>query len=132
MHFYFVICHWHWLGWCWFSGLFLTYLGLYIMNGHGQPALLYLVPCTLGNIFTLMYFLVYRSHLISFLCILYGVSFTFLFLFVYIIVGSHALFFPFSKFSVFFVIRCYCYIGFDKRWVEGTLELWHRGISWIV
>jgi len=31
------------------SGLFLTYLGLYMMNGHGQPALLYLVPCTLGN-----------------------------------------------------------------------------------
>ncbi|CAN0858113.1 Signal peptide peptidase-like 2 [Linum grandiflorum] len=30
------------------TGLFLTYLGLYIMNGHGQPALLYLVPCTLG------------------------------------------------------------------------------------
>ncbi|XP_024954181.2 signal peptide peptidase-like 2 isoform X2 [Citrus sinensis] len=29
-------------------GLFLTYLGLYLMNGHGQPALLYLVPCTLG------------------------------------------------------------------------------------
>lgn len=30
------------------TGLFLTYLGLYFMNGHGQPALLYLVPCTLG------------------------------------------------------------------------------------
>ncbi|KAM7461584.1 hypothetical protein LguiA_029705 [Lonicera macranthoides] len=29
-------------------GLFLTYLGLFLMNGHGQPALLYLVPCTLG------------------------------------------------------------------------------------
>ncbi|KAJ4723033.1 Signal peptide peptidase-like [Melia azedarach] len=29
-------------------GLFLTYLGLYLMDGHGQPALLYLVPCTLG------------------------------------------------------------------------------------
>ncbi|XP_059653340.1 signal peptide peptidase-like 2 [Cornus florida] len=29
-------------------GLFCTYLGLYLMNGHGQPALLYLVPCTLG------------------------------------------------------------------------------------
>lgn len=29
-------------------GLFLTYLGLWVMNGHGQPALLYLVPCTLG------------------------------------------------------------------------------------
>ncbi|KAI5653182.1 hypothetical protein M9H77_30369 [Catharanthus roseus] len=29
-------------------GLFFTYLGLYLMNGHGQPALLYLVPCTLG------------------------------------------------------------------------------------
>ncbi|XP_068645165.1 signal peptide peptidase-like 2 [Aristolochia californica] len=31
-------------------GLFLTYLGLYLMDGHGQPALLYLVPCTLGVI----------------------------------------------------------------------------------
>ncbi|GAB4834171.1 Signal peptide peptidase-like 3 [Ancistrocladus abbreviatus] len=30
-------------------GLFLTYLALYLMNGHGQPALLYLVPCTLGT-----------------------------------------------------------------------------------
>ncbi|KAI4370415.1 hypothetical protein MLD38_018769 [Melastoma candidum] len=29
-------------------GLCLTYLGLYFMNGQGQPALLYLVPCTLG------------------------------------------------------------------------------------
>ncbi|TYI06489.1 hypothetical protein ES332_A10G163300v1 [Gossypium tomentosum] len=29
-------------------GLFFTYLGLYLMNGNGQPALLYLVPCTLG------------------------------------------------------------------------------------
>lgn len=29
-------------------GLFLTYLALYLMDGHGQPALLYLVPCTLG------------------------------------------------------------------------------------
>lgn len=35
----------------WFiiSGLFLTYLALYLMDGHGQPALLYLVPCTLGK-----------------------------------------------------------------------------------
>ncbi|KAE8718350.1 Signal peptide peptidase-like 2 [Hibiscus syriacus] len=31
-------------------GLFFTYLGLYLMNGNGQPALLYLVPCTLGVI----------------------------------------------------------------------------------
>ncbi|VFQ92308.1 unnamed protein product [Cuscuta campestris] len=30
-------------------GLWFTYLGLYLMNGHGQPALLYLVPCTLGT-----------------------------------------------------------------------------------
>ncbi|GMY32220.1 signal peptide peptidase-like 5 [Fagus crenata] len=29
-------------------GLFFTYLALYLMDGHGQPALLYLVPCTLG------------------------------------------------------------------------------------
>lgn len=29
-------------------GLTLTYVALYVMNGHGQPALLYLVPCTLG------------------------------------------------------------------------------------
>lgn len=34
-------------------GLFLTYLGLYLMDGHGQPALLYLVPCTLGLIIIL-------------------------------------------------------------------------------
>lgn len=32
------------------AGLFLTYLGLFLMDGHGQPALLYLVPCTLGKI----------------------------------------------------------------------------------
>jgi hypothetical protein len=31
------------------AGLFLTYLALFLMDGHGQPALLYLVPCTLGN-----------------------------------------------------------------------------------
>nr|AFK41165.1 unknown [Lotus japonicus] len=29
-------------------GLVLTYLALYLMDGNGQPALLYLVPCTLG------------------------------------------------------------------------------------
>ncbi|GMI92942.1 ARABIDOPSIS THALIANA SIGNAL PEPTIDE PEPTIDASE-LIKE 3, SIGNAL PEPTIDE PEPTIDASE-LIKE 3 [Hibiscus trionum] len=34
-------------------GLFFTYLGLYLMNGNGQPALLYLVPCTLGVIVVL-------------------------------------------------------------------------------
>lgn len=39
-----------------FSGLFFTYLGLYLMNGHGQPALLYLVPCTLGNKVLLSFF----------------------------------------------------------------------------
>ncbi|PWZ40064.1 Signal peptide peptidase-like 2 [Zea mays] len=30
-------------------GLFITYLALFLMDGHGQPALLYLVPCTLGK-----------------------------------------------------------------------------------
>uniref|UniRef100_A0A0D3HL97 PA domain-containing protein n=1 Tax=Oryza barthii TaxID=65489 RepID=A0A0D3HL97_9ORYZ len=30
-------------------GLFLTYLALFLMDGHGQPALLYLVPCTLDK-----------------------------------------------------------------------------------
>lgn len=34
-------------------GLFLTYLSLYLMHGQGQPALLYLVPCTLGLILIL-------------------------------------------------------------------------------
>ncbi|XP_042484882.1 signal peptide peptidase-like 2 [Macadamia integrifolia] len=34
-------------------GLLLTYLGLYLMNGNGQPALLYLVPCTLGTVVAL-------------------------------------------------------------------------------
>ncbi|KAK7272815.1 hypothetical protein RIF29_13855 [Crotalaria pallida] len=36
-------------------GLIFTYMGLYLMNGHGQPALLYLVPCTLGLIIILGY-----------------------------------------------------------------------------
>uniref|UniRef100_A0A453Q9M1 Uncharacterized protein n=2 Tax=Aegilops tauschii subsp. strangulata TaxID=200361 RepID=A0A453Q9M1_AEGTS len=30
-------------------GLFLTYLVFFLMDGHGQPALMYLVPCTLGK-----------------------------------------------------------------------------------
>ncbi|KAM7486394.1 hypothetical protein LguiA_002403 [Lonicera macranthoides] len=34
-------------------GLLFTYLGLYLMDGSGQPALLYLVPCTLGLIIIL-------------------------------------------------------------------------------
>lgn len=34
-------------------GLVFTYLALFLMDGHGQPALLYLVPCTLGVIFIL-------------------------------------------------------------------------------
>lgn len=29
-------------------GLFITYVALNAMNGSGQPALLYIVPCTLG------------------------------------------------------------------------------------
>ncbi|XP_020598460.1 signal peptide peptidase-like 2 [Phalaenopsis equestris] len=37
-----------WISFGYAFGLFLTYLALYLMNGHGQPALLYLVPCTLG------------------------------------------------------------------------------------
>ncbi|KAL0368625.1 UNVERIFIED_CONTAM: Signal peptide peptidase-like 3 [Sesamum calycinum] len=36
-------------------GLLFTYLGLYLMDGHGQPALLYLVPCTLGTCVVLGY-----------------------------------------------------------------------------
>ncbi|XP_071705924.1 signal peptide peptidase-like 3 [Rutidosis leptorrhynchoides] len=38
-----------WLAIGYACGLLLTYLALYLMNGHGQPALLYLVPCTLGT-----------------------------------------------------------------------------------
>lgn len=34
---------------CCDAGLFLTDISLVLMDGHGQPALLYLVPCTLGN-----------------------------------------------------------------------------------
>ncbi|KAL0392536.1 UNVERIFIED_CONTAM: Signal peptide peptidase-like 3 [Sesamum radiatum] len=37
------------------AGLLFTYLGLYLMDGHGQPALLYLVPCTLGTCVVLGY-----------------------------------------------------------------------------
>lgn len=31
------------------SGLLITYVALNLMDGHGQPALLYIVPFTLGN-----------------------------------------------------------------------------------
>ncbi|EFJ28538.1 hypothetical protein SELMODRAFT_93092 [Selaginella moellendorffii] len=34
-------------------GLFLTDVALNVMHGHGQPALLYIVPCTLGTIVAL-------------------------------------------------------------------------------
>lgn len=34
-------------------GLFLTYVALNAMNGSGQPALLYIVPCTLGTVLLL-------------------------------------------------------------------------------
>jgi signal peptide peptidase-like protein 2B len=34
-------------------GLFLTYVALNVMNGSGQPALLYIVPCTLGSVLSL-------------------------------------------------------------------------------
>ncbi|CAA7396171.1 unnamed protein product [Spirodela intermedia] len=42
-----------WLALGYAFGLFLTYLALFLMDGHGQPALLYLVPCTLGLIVVL-------------------------------------------------------------------------------
>ncbi|KAJ4810078.1 signal peptide peptidase [Rhynchospora pubera] len=42
-----------WLSIGYACGLTLTYLALFLMNGHGQPALLYLVPCTLGLILIL-------------------------------------------------------------------------------
>lgn len=32
------------------SGLLITYVALNLMDGHGQPALLYIVPFTLGNL----------------------------------------------------------------------------------
>ncbi|MCL7051613.1 hypothetical protein MKW94_013458 [Papaver nudicaule] len=44
-------------------GLIFTYIGLYLMNGHGQPALLYLVPCTLGLIIILGWFRGELKHL---------------------------------------------------------------------
>nr|ABK20980.1 unknown [Picea sitchensis] len=34
-------------------GLFITYVALNLMDGNGQPALLYIVPCTLGTVLTL-------------------------------------------------------------------------------
>lgn len=34
-------------------GLFWTYVALILMNGNGQPALLYVVPCTLGTVLLL-------------------------------------------------------------------------------
>ena len=35
------------------SGLMITYVALNLMDGHGQPALLYIVPFTLGTFIAL-------------------------------------------------------------------------------
>lgn len=35
---------------CGSSGLLVTYVALNLMDGHGQPALLYIVPFTLGKL----------------------------------------------------------------------------------
>ncbi|CAB4300389.1 unnamed protein product [Prunus armeniaca] len=35
------------------AGLLITYVALNLMDGHGQPALLYIVPFTLGTLLTL-------------------------------------------------------------------------------
>lgn len=43
-------------------GLFWTYIALILMNGNGQPALLYIVPCTLGTVFLLGW---WRGELIT-------------------------------------------------------------------
>lgn len=33
------------------AGLLITYVALNLMDGHGQPALLYIVPFTLGSLY---------------------------------------------------------------------------------
>lgn len=37
------------------AGLLITYVALNLMDGHGQPALLYIVPFTLGKSFFLSF-----------------------------------------------------------------------------
>ena len=36
-------------GTLYYPGLLITYVALNLMDGHGQPALLYIVPFTLGK-----------------------------------------------------------------------------------
>lgn len=36
------------------AGLLITYVALNLMDGHGQPALLYIVPFTLGKFLNLL------------------------------------------------------------------------------
>jgi hypothetical protein len=38
-----------WLNWAWFSGFLITYIALSQIDGHGQLALLYIMPFILGN-----------------------------------------------------------------------------------
>jgi hypothetical protein len=38
-----------WLNWLWFSGFLITYVAMNLIDGHGQLALLYIVPFTLGS-----------------------------------------------------------------------------------
>eukprot|EP00249_Psilotum_nudum_P016858 c26023_g1_i1 orf=553-2163(-) len=45
--------YWVWMVLGYGFGLFVTYVALNLMDGHGQPALLYIVPCTLGTLIIL-------------------------------------------------------------------------------
>lgn len=86
------------------SGLFLTYLGLYLMNGHGQPALLYLVPCTLGN---------------------WVIAFSFwTYIYSDLLLQNKPLMCSSQNFaSIHLVTRNLCPIGFSARRAEKPLEL---------
>ena len=92
------------------AGLFLTYLALFLMDGHGQPALLYLVPCTLGK---------YGHCSLDFVIIM--VSFT-------LRTGVIVI----DALSFHSCTRAYCYPWLGKRWPTRLVELrkrsnWKRG-----
>jgi len=92
------------------AGLFLTYLALFLMDGHGQPALLYLVPCTLGK---------YGHCSLDFVIIM--VSFT-------LRTGVIVI----DALSFHSCTRAYCYPWLGKRWPTWLVELrkrsnWKRG-----
>lgn len=79
------------------------------MDGHGQPALLYLVPCTLGIVLNADFITCINADFLKKGCH-----------------SKHG--YALVIFLLIFLCRAHNYIGFTERRVEVPLGLWLRFI----